>query len=553
LQGFAQTLRNLGTVRLVAMGGVAIGIIVFFIFLSARLNGTDMALLYGDLDPGDSAKIVQKLESMRVPFELSGEGRRIMVPSDQALRLRMTMAQDGLPNGGSVGYELFDRSESLGTTNFVQNVNLLRALEGELARTIRSIGLVQEARVHLVLPRRELFSRTQQEPSASVVIKTRGAERLAKNQVLAIQHLVAAAVPGLNITRISVIDHRGRLLARAGTGEGGGIHAATDGDELQRAHEAHLVRVIEELLEQSVGIGKVRAQVTAAMDFDRITTQAEIYDPDGQVVRSTQNVEERADNADRAGGQNVSVATNLPDAPGADGGAGTTSQSRSVRNEETINYEITKTVRSHVRETGQVRRLSIAILVDGTYTTGGDGTRVYTPRDQAELETLARLARSAVGYDEQRGDTLEIVNMQFVNAVGPDFNTIEPLLGLTKGDYFRMAEIFILGAVGILVILLVVRPLISRTLESLPSALAGTGDQNLLANQSVDTPALAGPADTGIGEDASRAESDQDDLINVAAIEGKVRSSTLKKIEEIVERHPEETVGILRQWMTQEA
>jgi flagellar M-ring protein FliF len=552
LQGFAQTLRNLGTVRLVAMGGVAIGIVAFFIFLSARLNSTDMSLLYGDLDSGDSAKIVSKLESMGVPFELTGEGRRIMVPSDQALKLRMAMAQEGLPNGGSVGYELFDRSESLGSTNFVQNVNLLRALEGELSRTIRSLSQVQEARVHLVMPKRELFSRKQQEPSASVVVKTQGPQKLGKTQVLAIQQLVSAAVPGLKVSRISVIDHRGRLLARAGNADEQGAYAASDHDELQRVQEGHLVRVIEELVEQSVGIGRVRAQVTAAMDFDRITTNAEIYDPEGQVVRSTQNVEEQANSADSSGSKTVSVANNLPDAPDSKNGANGNSQSRSSRTEETVNFEISKTVRSHVRESGKVRRLSIAVLIDGTYATDKDGKRVYTPRSKEELAKLDKLVRSAVGYDEKRGDTLELINMPFVNALERELDTVEPLFGLTKTDYFRIAEIFVLAAVGILVILLVVRPLVARTLEALPSALAGGGEHNLLANQSADMPALTGPSDTGVGEQRL-GEDEPDDMIDVASIDGKVRASTIKKIEEIVERHPEETVGILRQWMTQDA
>ena len=548
MQGFAQTLRNLGTVRLVAMGGVAVGILVFFIFLSARLNTADMALLYSDLDSGDSAKIISKLETLNVPFELRADGRQIMVPADKALRLRMTMAEEGLPNGGSLGYEIFDRSESFGTTNFVQNINLVRALEGELGRTIRALGQVSEARVHLVLPKRQLFSRKQQEPSASVVIKTRGPAKLGKTQVLSIQHLVAAAVPQLKVNRISIIDHRGRLLARAGSEDASGFTGANDNDEIRRAQEQRLVRAVEEMLEQSVGIGKVRAQITTDMDFDRITTSSESYDPEGQVVRSTQNVEETANSQDQKKGSGVTVSNNLPDAKDAGGQNRDSSVSRSQRTEETVNYEISKTVRQHVRELGSIKRLSVAIMVDGFYTTTADGKREYKPREQAELDKLATLARTAVGYDAKRGDTLEIINMQFVNALDRDLDTVEPLFGLSKSDYFRIAEIFVLAAVGILVILLVVRPLVARTLESLPTALAG-GDQNLLADQSADSPSLSGPSDTGIS--ALDGEEDGDDLIDVAQVAGKVRASSLKKIEEIVERHPEETIGIIRQWMSE--
>lgn len=532
-----------------AMAGIAVGIIAFFIFLSSRINTSDLSLLYADLDQADSAKIVAKLESLGVPYELRAGGRQIMVPPDRTLRLRMNMAEAGLPSGGSVGYEIFDRSEALGTTNFIQNVNLLRALEGELARTIRSLSQVHEARVHLVMPRRDLFSRRQQEPTASVVIKTRGASRIGKNQVLAIQHLVAAAVPALKVSRISIIDHTGRLLARGGgeaDDEAGGVLASTN-MERQRAHEERLVRIIEELIEQSVGIGKVRARVSAEMNFDRITTNSEIYDPDGQVVRSTQSVEEAANTSDQDTNKSVSVGNDLPENQNAEGAA-QSSSTRSTRTEETVNYEISKTVRSHVRESGSVRRLSIAVLVDGIYSTDAGGKEVYKPRDQKGLDKLATLVRSAIAFDSKRGDTLEVVNMRFVAKPESEWDTVEPLFGLTKTDYFRIAEIFVLAAVGILVLLLVVRPLVARMLEALPSALAAA-EQNLLANQSADIAALASPADTGVS--AQQAEEEADDMIDLARIEGKVRASTLKKIEEIVERHPEETVGIIRQWMNE--
>jgi flagellar M-ring protein FliF len=533
-----------------AMAGVGVGILIFFVFLSARLNTADLSLLYGDLDSGDSSKIISKLEAMGVPFELRGDGRQVMVPSDRVLRLRMSMAEDGLPNGGSIGYEIFDRSESFGTTNFVQNVSLVRALEGELARTIRALAQVTEARVHLVLPKRQVFSRKQQDATASVIIKSKGPKKLGKTQVLSIQHLVASAVPSLKVSRISVIDHRGRLLARAGSSGEDGLASAANNDEVQRSHEERLVRVLEELLEQSVGIGRIRAQVTAEMNFDRITTNSEIYDPDGQVVRSTQNVEENANSSEARNSRSVSVANNLPDASATNDKGDNSNASRSGRIEETINYEISKTIRQHVREMGTVRRLSVAILVDGTYSTDEDGNRNYKPRAVTELQKLEKLAKSAVGFNKKRGDTLEVINMQFVNALDDEIETVEPLFGLSKADYFRIAEIFVLAAVGILVILLVIRPLVARTLEAIPSALAAATDQNLLADQSADSPALTGPSETGYDDSDAL---DEEEMVDVARIDGKVRASALKKIEEIVERHPEETVGILRQWMGEDS
>lgn len=550
MDSILDTFKSLGTVRLAAIGGVAIGLIIFFVFLTSRLGGTDMTLLFGELQQGDSSKIVSKLETQNIPYELRGEGQQIFVPSQMVLRLRMQMAEEGLPSGGSVGYEIFDKSDSLGTTNFVQNVNLLRALEGELARTIRSIGSVDEARVHLVMPKRELFSRREQKPSASVVIKSRGAGKLSKAQVMAIQHLVAAAVPRLEPDRISIIDSRGRLLARAGGDGDDEAGFASTSDEMRRAHEERVTRQIEQLVEQSVGIGKVRAQVSAEMDFDRVTTNTEQYDPDGQVVRSTQTVEENAQSNDKDGQNAVTVANNLPDAQQNAGGAGSASQSN--RTEETVNYEITRTVKNHVHETGSIRRISVALLVDGTYTTNDDGNRVYAERSQQELEKIEKLIKSGIGFNEKRGDTVEVIGMQFRALDGQDLDTKQPLFGLTKTDLFRIAEIFVLAIVGILVILLVVRPLIARSLDALPSALDAAKEQALLADQSEDAPALSGPAGTGVSG-SFEDEEDDDQLINLDQVDGRVKASTLKKISEIVERHPEETVGILRQWMYQES
>jgi flagellar M-ring protein FliF len=342
-----------------------------------------------------------------------------------------------------------------------------------------------------------------------------------------------------------VVDSRGELLAR-GNGEAeGAAGTAESGDEARRTYEHRMARTVEELIEHSVGVGKVRAEITAEMDFDRITTNTETYDPNGQVVRSTQTVEESSNDSDSKGRPAVTVRNNLPDANAQQGGTAQ-SNSASSRTEETVNYEISKTVRSHVREVGTMKRVSAAVLVDGTYSMQG-GKVSYQPRSKEEMEALAKLVRSAIGYDEGRGDRVELINMQF--AAGPrEEEKIEPpLFGLTKADYFRIAELLVLAIVAILVLLLVVRPLVNRTLEALPSALSREHERNLLADQSVGAPALTGPAGTGTEEE------EKEELIDVAQIDGRVRASTIKKIGEIVEHHPEETVSIIREWLYQDA
>jgi flagellar M-ring protein FliF len=552
VNGLLATLRNLGPARLGAVGLVLATTIGFFVFLSGRLATPSYGLLYGDLDLRDSGQIVQKLDAMNVPYQLRGDGAQILVPTDQVARLRVAMAETGLPHGGSVGYEIFDKSEALGTSNFVQNVNHLRALEGELARTIGSIAAVQGARVHLVLPKRELFSRERQEPSASIVLKTRGGDRLGKTQVGAIQHLIAAAVPGLHPGRVSIVDSEGNLLAR-GIDDASGQSGGANSDEVRVSTETRLSRSVEDMLERSLGPGKVRAEVHAEMDFDRVTTNSESYDPNGQVVRSTQTTSEQSDSSD-SGEQPVTVANNLPETQNNKSASG--GRTKNGRNEETVNYEITKTVKSHVREGGSIKRLSVAVLVDGTYAVAADGSKTYQPRPADELKQLTTLVRSAIGFNADRGDTVEVVNLRFITPEEPAVAAPDGYFGMSKSELLRAGEPVALAIVGLLVMLLVVRPLIGRILEAASTAprnaLSGPEGQRLLTGP-VGT-AVAG-VPTGVPAMAVPTGSPDavDQMIDISQVEGRVRASSIKKIGEIVEKHPEEAVAIVRSWMYQNA
>jgi flagellar M-ring protein FliF len=528
----------LGPVRLAALAGVGIGLVAFFYYLTTRLAEPDLTLLYAELEVSDSSQIVSRLEAQNVPFKLSADGTRVMVPRDQAARLRMSMAEAGLPAGGSIGYEIFDRSGTFGSNSFVQKINHLRALEGELARSVRTIVGVRSARVHLVMPSRQVFNRRAPEPSASIIVGLRSPGPLDKSQVLAIQHLIAAAVPRLTPAGVSVIDSRGNLLARSGDKDTNQFLGASTTEELRAGYESRLAGTIEKLIEQFVGAGKVRAEVSAEMDFDRITTNSETYDPDGQVVRSTQTIEEDARSNDKESQGTVSVSTNLPDNESET--ANTLASTQSARTEETVNYEISKTVKTHVRETGEIRRLSVAVLIDGTYTTGKDGKNTYKARTSQEIEKLTALVRSTMGYDEKRGDTVDVVNMQFVSV-----EIEEVPFGLDKGDYFRLAELLILGVVALLVIVMVVRPLMARIME----AMSASGGHGLLADQTA--PALAAPDMPAIPQ--QMAPNPAEAMIDIDQIEGRVKASSVKKVGEIIERHPDEAVGIIRHWMYEES
>ena len=565
MDGLVNLLRSLGSTRIIIMGVVTAALIGFFAFLTVQVTTPPMSLLYSDLDVKDSGAITEKLSSMGVEYKVSPDGTSIMVPEGEAARLRMSMAQDGLPSGGSIGYEIFDEGNSLGTTSFVQNINHLRALEGELSRSIQSIDRVAAARVHLVLPERQLFSREERKPSASIVIRSQG--RLSSSQVNAIQHLVAAAVPNLDPGRISIVDERGTLLAAGIEGSKDGVFSA-NADERRMEYENQLKSELEALLANSLGPGKVRAEVTAQIDFDRITTNSEIYDPDSQVVRSSQTVEETGTNTERAGtGNTTSVANNLPeaDAPAEDQ---PTNASSNARTEETVNYEISKTIRTQVQEAGRIKRLSVAILVDGRYQQNEDGTTTYEPRSQEELDKIATLVRSAIGYDEQRGDVVNVVNMQFaqVEPIAEAEPEAADILGIKRSDFFRLAQLIVMAVVAALVILLVVRPLLVRVLESLPPP-QPAGAKGLPGGR---TPALPG-AEGGMmpGQLAYHGDGDEDaqggglvpaggmamaqalgnGSFDISQIDGQMQENAINKLGEVVTRHPDEATSIIRNWL----
>jgi len=534
MNAMVQSLKELSQIKLASMAAMAIVLIAFFIFLSLRVSSPVMAPLYSEMTAQDGATIVAELEKKGIPYELRAEGTQILVPADKVPQIRMSLASTGLPSKGSVvGYEIFDSTEALGTSNFVLNVNKLRALEGELARTIKAFAKVNEARVHLVIPKRELFTRDKQEPTASVALTLRGAGELEKGEIAAIRNLVATAVPGLKVQRITIVDNRGRLLAK-GVDQAGdpGVFAA-EAEEFRLAYESRLRDTIERLLEQSLGFGKVKAEVNAVIDFDRVVKNSEKFDPEGQVARSVQGITETENSNERKIDDTVTVQNNLPD--NNKDKSSLASQSQLQRNEETTNYEISKEVTNQVKETGTVKRLSVAVLVDGTYASNASGVAEYTPRSQAELDQIEDLVRSAIGFEADRGDELKVVNMQFVSNIveEPEPGPFDWL----KRDLDSIIQTLVLGGVAMLAMLLVVRPLVNRTIEAAEMA----REEERLGMEALEKIDIAGQL-----SDLSSEE--EEDMISIDRVQGQVKSTTYRRINELIDQNPEATVTILRDW-----
>ena len=537
-------LKNLGTVRLAIMGIVFLALALFFIFMTTRLTGTSMELLFSNLDSKDSNQVIAQLQQQNIPYDVKDNGKQIFVPSDKVGSTRIALAQEGLPGSGTVGYEIFDKASALGTTNFMQNISLVRALEGELARTIRSLKAVHSARVHLVLPKRQLFSRTKQSATASVILKMRGSQKLAGERIAAIQHLVASSVPELDPARIAIVDDKGNLLAR---GDDTDSDAARANNLIERkiAIEARLARELTELLTKSVGPGKVHVRIDADLDFDRITTTEETFNPDGQVVRSTRTIDEKQSSTESESSA-VTVQTNLPDA-GQDSQNGPKASTSDAKTDEQVNFEISKKITNFSREVGTIRRLSVAVLVDGTMVDNGKGDKEYKARPAAEMDKLSKLVSSAIGFNKERGDTVEVINMKFSNQRLDVEESFDLFLGLQKSDLLRIAEVIVLSILALLVILLVVRPIISKAFEAQAASVA-SAEQQLLEQASHAATAISGPA--GVPPDGME---ELEGLIDIDRVEDRVKSASAQKVEEIINKHPEEALSILRSWIYAEA
>jgi flagellar M-ring protein FliF len=557
--GLIAGLRGFGPVRLAAMAGVGIAVLGLLAFLALRAAEPPMALLYGDLEGRDAAAVVAALERQRVPHRIAGNGGQILAPEAEIPRLRLLLAREGLPAGGSVGYEIFDRGESLTTTPFQQDINRLRALEGELARSIRGLSGVRAARVHLVLPRREPFSRERGEAQASVVLTMTGAQRLDRDGVQAVLHLVSAAVPGLRPQHVSIVDSRGELLARGGQALSGPA-AAQGAEELRRTQELRLARAVEDLLERTLGPGRVRAEASVEMEFDRVQTVEERFDPDNQVPRSTQSTTE-SNRTTEAG--NVSVANQLPGADAAAGGART----EGTRSEETTNFEIGRVTRNTTRDQPAVKRISVAVLVDGVWEPVAGAAPRWRERTADELRSITALARSAVGFDERRGDRVEVVSLRFAEPPPADASPEGfVLLGQTVPPALlgRIVDSAILALVALVAILLLGRPIECRlgVVLAPPPALAAAGVAGALPGGAAFDQAIAGPAGAAAipgapgvalpGLPGAAAAPGEEQMVSVARVEGQVRASALQALAELVERDPDQCAVVIRRWLTPE-
>jgi len=366
----------------------------------------DFQVLYSNLDREDAGAVCERLAEMKVPYRLEAGGTAVLVPSGKVYELRMKLAQAGLPQGGGVGFEIFDENK-LGMTEFLQKVNFRRALQGELARTIRQLSEVASARVHLSIPEKTIFTEQQEPAKASVVVALRSGRSLSRPQVEGIVRLVASSVEGLRPDNVTVLNSAGELLSQPADDETSGFTASQM--EYRRAVAREYEHRVQTMLNGVLGAGRSIVRVDVDLDFRRVERTEEKFDPDAVAVRSEQRSTDKSSGTTGGGGI-PGVVSNTPGAAQAVPRGGSSSRQQQ---KETIRYEISKVVNRVVEPTGVLRRLSVAVMVDGTYETADDGSTTYVPRTEDELARYEALVKTAVGFDAERGDRFVLTNVPF--------------------------------------------------------------------------------------------------------------------------------------------
>ena len=480
-------------------------------------------VLYSNLSQDDAASIVEELQSRRIPYRVGGGGV-VSVPQDKIYETRLQLAGTGLPKGGGVGFEIFDKT-GFGVSEFTQKINYLRAIQGELSRTIGWLSEIETARVHIVVPERKIFLDDEDKTSASVVVKLRGGRRLKYNQVQGIVHLVSSSVMGLHPQNVTIVDTEGNMLTKPMDGDG--VNALTSSQlEYQRGVEKDIERRIKGILEPVVGIGKVKASASVDIDFKRVEKTEERFDPDSVAVRSEQRNKENFSGAGAALGV-PGVLSNT--SKGGAGGSKGSSPSRSNRQNEVINYEISKVLSKIVEPSGVIKRMSVAVLVDGRYkdveNPKGEKTKEYSARSDEEIKKFEGLIKNAIGFVAERGDAVQVVNIPFEtqSKVAEDVQPVaEP--GVFQKYLPSIIRYGVITFLSLLLFLLVLRPLING-LNTTSSSAGGSSAEGALP-------------------DALRALEE--------GIEQKALSPAMdikKRVVELVKENPKQAAQILKTWV----
>lgn len=399
--------KNLPAMGKVSLFLVIMGAVVAGVLLHSQVKYSGYQYLYTNLSINDTNDIASRLQSSGIEAQIRGDS--ILVPANRVLELRNQLASEGLPSGGGTGFEIFDQ-KNFGASEFEKRINYVRAVQGELARTITAIDGVEKARVHIVIPEKKLFEDDQAQPTASVALSLLKGRSLDQSQVRGIVHMIVTSVEGLTEANINVIDQHGNVLFKA-TGDDTS-NLSSKYMEMQKGLEANMESRISAMLERVVGSGGATVTVSALMDFSQVERTVESFDPESRVAISESEVKENSSGSSggSAGGA-PGAAANLPGGDAGGGGGGNSESSK--RSETSTKYAVSKTIQKVLEPIGEVQKLNVAVIVDGTYTADEEGVQTYAPRTEEEMTKITELVQRAVGFDASRGDEVRVENIQF--------------------------------------------------------------------------------------------------------------------------------------------
>ncbi len=434
------------------ISAVAFAVLIFI------ANRTEYRPLFTNLTAEDAGEIVKKLKDAKTPYEITADGKGILVPSDKVYELRLTLASEGIPQGGGVGFEIFDR-KNFGMTEFVQKLNYQRALQGELSRTIAQLTGVEQARVHLVIPEKSLFKDNEKPATASIVLKMKSNRALKDSEVQGVVHLVSSSIEGMDPEHVTILDSRGKILSKGGSSDPT-TRMTSAMQETQRAYEKNVEERLQSLLDRIVGGGRSVARVTASFDFKQVERLEEKFDPESIAVRSEQRTEEKGSSTTSSSGV-PGVQTNL----GRTAPAGGATSGGGSKNDETLNYEVSRSTAKIIEPVGALSKISIAVLVDGKYEApaavkeGQAAKAKYSPRSPDELQKIETLVKSAVGFNPERGDQLSVQNIPFQET--GESGSVETVAWWTNPFFLSLAKNLMIGISFLVLIMFVIRPLLT--------------------------------------------------------------------------------------------
>ncbi|MFT4577211.1 MAG: flagellar M-ring protein FliF [Nitrospinales bacterium] len=483
--------------------------------MSLWLKAPDFQLLYANLSQEDAGAIVEKLKSQKVPYEITNGGRTIRIASDMIHEIRLQLAGEGLPEGSDVGLEMFEDTP-LGMTDFIQKLNFQRALQGELTRTIKTLNAVAQVRVHLVIPKDNLFRKEKPKGKASITLKLKSGKSLSEGQIQGIVHLVSASVGSIEASDVVIVDVKGNLLSGGKEASKGAMMSSSNFKHKLRVQKELQVKVIK-MLEDALGPGKVIAKISTDLDFEQVERTEEIFDPDSQVVRSENQISENSVGAVPPGGI-PGVQALVPS--GEDAGSGIGQAAQRNKSNAVFNYEINKVVRRVSKPVGEVAKLSVAVMIDGIMV--GDPAE-YQARTPEEMAKYLQMVQSAVGYDAERGDVVQVENIQFdhsqLDKEKAAIERAEQIDLAMEGGKLLVGLIFL-----IMFFTRVIRPIITwmtTTVEVIP-----------------ETDHLGAADIDAVDEDKRR-------LTEMATEAAHIRES----VNEFVTNDPKYTAGVIRKWL----